>query len=107
MSPEKRLVSRDVLRDVLVEVETSLSLEPAHKSLCWLDEIEIGLWDAGPGADADVEVDEVFLVLRGAGTLTIADGDTIELAPGVLVRLYAGDMTTWTITERLRKLYLA
>lgn len=26
--------------------------------------------------------------------------------PGVLVRLLAGDRTTWHVTERLRKLYV-
>ena len=46
------------------------------------------------------------LVLSGAGTLTFVDGRTIELRPGVLVRLREGDRTSWEITERLRKLYV-
>ena len=61
---------------------------------------------AGPGTEADTEIDELFLVLSGAGTLSFADGSTIELRPGVLVKLHAGDTTTWEITERLRKLYI-
>lgn len=70
--------------------------------------VEIGLWEAGPGTDTDTEVDEFFLVLSGAGTVTFDDdGSAIDLRPGVLVRLQQGDRTTWTITERLRKLYLA
>lgn len=67
----------------------------------------VGLWEAGPGTDQDIEVDEVFLVLAGAGVVTFEDGSTIDLRPGVLVRLYAGDRTRWELTERLRKLYLA
>ena len=69
--------------------------------------VEVGLWEAGPGIDTDVEADEVFLVLSGAGTVTVADGSALDLRPGVLVRLHEGDLTTWRITERLRKLYLA
>ena len=68
---------------------------------------EIGLWEAGPGTDVDTEIDEIFLVLSGAGTVTFADGSAIDLRPGVLVQLRAGDQTTWDITARLRKLYLA
>ena len=68
---------------------------------------EVGLWEAGPGADADIEGDEVFLVLAGAGSVTFEDGSVVGLRPGVLVRLHEGDRTTWTITERVRKLYLA
>jgi uncharacterized cupin superfamily protein len=67
---------------------------------------ELGLWEAGPGQDVDVEVDEVFLVLAGAGTVEFEDATTIPLRPGVLVGLRAGDRTTWHVTERLRKLYL-
>ena len=67
----------------------------------------LGLWEAGPGEDTDVEVDEVFLVLSGAGEVTFDDGDRVELRPGTVVRLRAGDRTTWVVTERLRKLYVA
>ena len=54
----------------------------------------------------NVEADEVFLVLSGRGRVTFADGSFVELRPGVLVRLHAGDRTQWSISERLRKLYL-
>ncbi len=67
----------------------------------------MGLWEAGPGTDTDVEADEVFLVLSGAGTVTFEDGSAITLRPGALVRLRAGDRTTWEVTQRLRKLYVA
>ncbi|HXH79571.1 cupin domain-containing protein [Nocardioides sp.] len=67
----------------------------------------IGLWEAGPGNDVDVESDELFLVLSGSGTVTFDDGSSVDLQPGVLVELHEGDRTTWVISERLRKLYLA
>lgn len=68
---------------------------------------EVGVWELTPGTVTDVETDEVFVVLAGAGSVTFADGSSIELAPGVVVRLRAGDATTWVVTETLRKVYVA
>lgn len=100
-----RLVCPDVLAAAL-EPDEPNALSTASRALTHLREMEVGLWEAGPGTDDDVEADEVFLVLAGAGGVTFADGSRIELRPGVLVRLHAGDRTTWEVTQRLRKLYL-
>jgi uncharacterized cupin superfamily protein len=43
---------------------------------------------------ADVEADEVLLVLAGAGRVVLEDGSALDLRPGVLVRLHEGDRTT-------------
>lgn len=73
-----------------------------------LGDTEIGVWEMSPGAMRDVEVDEVFLVLSGAATVDFEDdGRRITLAPGDIVRLTTGMRTVWTVTETLRKLYLA
>ncbi|MGN6130203.1 MAG: cupin domain-containing protein [Nocardioidaceae bacterium] len=74
-----------------------------------LDEVagaEVGLWEMTPGVARDVEADEVFVVLSGRGTVTFEDGERVELAPGVVVRLHAGDPTQWAVTETLRKVYV-
>lgn len=68
--------------------------------------VDIGLWELTPGTVTDVEVDEVFVVLSGKGQVRFDDGDVIELAPGAIIRLRAGERTTWTITETLRKVYI-
>lgn len=39
--------------------------------------------------------------------VTFDDASSIALRPGIIVRLQEGDRTTWTVTQRLRKLYLA
>ena len=83
------------------------ALACADRELATHAGVSVGLWEAGPGVDTDVEVDELFLVLSGTGTVTFDDGESVELRPGVLVRLSAGEHTRWEITERLRKLYLA
>lgn len=101
-----RLLSADVQKEPIETDGASAALATAAVSLSE-GKGEIGLWEAGPGTDTDTEVDEVFLVLAGAGSVAFEDGSAIDLRPGVLVRLHEGDRTTWTITERLRKLYLA
>jgi uncharacterized cupin superfamily protein len=102
---DDRLLSADVLDHPLDPDGLSEALATASRALVHAD-VEVGLWEAGPGADTDVEADEVFLVLSGAGTLTFEDGSAIDLRPGVLVRLREGDRTTWEVGQRLRKLYL-
>lgn len=104
---EDRLLSSDVLAERVESDGVSTALDTASTELHAADGLEIGLWEAGPGRDVDTEVDEIFLVLTGVGTVTFDDGSAIALRPGVLVRLVAGDRTTWEISERLRKLYLS
>lgn len=106
MSDRPRVVYGDVHHLDLGAPGTD-ALACADQELASHGGVSVGLWEAGPGVDTDVEVDELFLVLSGAGTLTFADDSSVDLRPGVLVRLFAGERTRWEITERLRKLYLA
>jgi prepilin-type processing-associated H-X9-DG protein len=101
-----RLLAADVTALPAERDGVSTALDSATAELGTFGGIDLGVWEAGPGEDSDVEVDEVFLVLSGRGTVAFADGSVVELRPGVLVRLHAGDRTQWTISERLRKLYL-
>ncbi|PFG43469.1 hypothetical protein ATJ88_2166 [Isoptericola jiangsuensis] len=78
-----------------------------HRPLGALGGLEVGVWEMEQGTADDTETDEVFVVLTGAGTVTFDDGEEIALAPGVAVRLRAGERTTWTVTDTLRKLYVA
>jgi uncharacterized protein len=103
---DERLLSVDVRTEVVEADGASTVLATASATLGTTSAGVVGLWEAGPGTDTDVEIDEVFLVLAGSGTVTFDDGSSIALRPGVLVRLVAGDRTTWHVTERLRKLYL-
>lgn len=67
---------------------------------------EVGIWEITPGTVRDVEKDEAFVVLTGAATITFADGETLDVGPGSLVRLHAGEETVWTIHSTLRKVYV-
>jgi uncharacterized cupin superfamily protein len=102
---ESRLVSADIAATPTAPDGSSSALATASVPLVAEGQGEVGIWEAGPGIDTDVETDEIFVVLYGSGSVTFADGSRIELRPGTLVRLRAGDRTTWQITERLRKLY--
>jgi uncharacterized cupin superfamily protein len=70
---------------------------------------ELGVWEMTAGAMRDTEVDEVFLVISGAATVEFVDPalPPIELRPGSVVRLDAGMQTVWSVTETLRKLFIA
>jgi uncharacterized cupin superfamily protein len=71
------------------------------------DEVRlVGVWEHGPGTSTDVEADEVFVVLSGRATVQVAGGPTLELGPGDVGILAAGDRTTWSVRETLRKVYL-
>src|SRR4051812_28659232 len=65
--------------------------------------VALGVWEMTPGTMRDVEIDEVFVVLRGAGTVLFADGKITTLEPGDVVRLHAGQHSVWNVTETLRK----
>ena len=71
--------------------------------------VEIGVWEMTPGAASDTEADEVFVVLSGHARIAFLDPalPTIKVGPGSVVRLAEGMRTEWTVTETLRKIYLA
>ena len=69
---------------------------------------EVGLWEITPGVVTDVETDEVFVVLSGAGEVLFPDtGERLDLGPGTMVRLHAGERTEWRVTETIRTVYVA
>jgi uncharacterized protein len=76
-----------------------------------LGDHEMGVWEMSVGAMSDVETDEVFVVLAGAATIAFTGTDgtprLIEIGPGWVGKLTAGLETVWTVTETLRKVYVA
>ncbi|WP_430330746.1 cupin domain-containing protein [Rhodococcus sp. ACT016] len=80
----------------------------AHRALTSLSGLTVGVWEHSPGTSRDVEADEVFFVVDGRGTVEFDDGSpTVDLRPGSLVRLHAGQRTVWTVSETLRKIYIS
>jgi uncharacterized cupin superfamily protein len=67
--------------------------------------VERGVWEITPGVVADVEADEMFVVLSGRATIDFEDGPTLEVGPGDVVVLPEGAVTRWTVHETLRKVY--
>jgi uncharacterized protein len=68
--------------------------------------VSCGIWEITEGVVKDVEVDEIFAVLAGRGQVEFSSGEVIDLQPGSVVVLRAGERTVWTIAETLRKFYV-
>ena len=68
--------------------------------------VDVGVWQHPRGMSTDVEADEVFVVLAGAGRVVLADGEVLELRPGTVGVLTAGTATTWIVDEPLRKVWV-
>jgi len=64
-----------------------------------------GVWQITPGVIEDVEADEIFVVVAGRATVEVHGGPTLELEPGVVGVLKAGDHAVWRIHETLRKVF--
>jgi uncharacterized cupin superfamily protein len=69
-------------------------------------DMEVGVWEHSVGTSTDTEIEEVFVVIEGEGTVTCSEGGRIDLAPGVVGLLPAGARTTWTVTKPLRKVWI-
>ncbi|WP_309128228.1 cupin domain-containing protein [Microbacterium sp.] len=69
---------------------------------------ELGVWEMTPGVAADVESDEVFVVLSGRARIEFESPalPSVDIGPGSVMRLASGMRTVWTVTETLRKVYL-
>ncbi|WP_406443713.1 cupin domain-containing protein [Streptomyces sp. NBC_00631] len=64
-----------------------------------------GIWQITPGVVTDTEADELFVVVSGSATVEVEGGPTFTVGPGDMAVLRAGDRTTWTVHETLRKAY--
>lgn len=87
-------------RNLSGDVTTAVSAQATE------GDMEVGVWEHSVGTSTDVEVEEVFVVLEGEGTVTDDHGGRIDLAPGVVGLLPMGAKTTWTITKPLRKVWI-
>jgi uncharacterized cupin superfamily protein len=69
------------------------------------ERIERGIWQHSPGVSRDTESDEIFVVLSGRATIEVENGPTLEVGPGDIGLLHAGDRTTWRVHEALCKVF--
>ncbi len=95
------------LKDVPAAQRIKGSPRTGTKSLGQFGDVNVGLWEMTPGTMSDTEVDEIFIVLHGSGTVDFKDRESISLAAGDVVRLHAGQQTVWTVTDTLRKVFLS
>jgi uncharacterized cupin superfamily protein len=71
--------------------------------------VGVGVWEHTPGTSTDTEVDEVSVVIAGRARIDFIEPElpSIEIGPGDVFRLAAGMRTVWTVSETLRKVYVA
>ena len=67
--------------------------------------VERGIWQHAEGVSRDTESDEIFVVLSGRATIEVEGGPTLDVGPGDIGLLHAGDRTTWRVHETLRKVF--
>jgi uncharacterized protein len=72
------------------------------------DLVECGVWEVTPGSflGENIGFGEHMYVLSGAGTVTSADGATLELRPGVSFVARPGWRGSWSVRETIRKIYV-
>jgi uncharacterized cupin superfamily protein len=70
------------------------------------DFLDCGVWEHSAGESCDVEVDEVFVVVKGCATVTKPDGSRMNLKPGSIGVLKAGENTKWNVESPLRKIWI-
>lgn len=68
----------------------------------------VGIWEMLPGIAQFDDEEELFVVIAGSATLTfVKTGETLEIGPGSIVRLYDGQQTRWNVRETIRKVYVS
>ena len=68
----------------------------------------VGIWEMAPGVAQFDDEEELFVVISGAATLTfVRSGETVEIGPGSIVRLFDGQQTRWDVRETIRKVYVS
>ena len=100
-----------VLEHASVSPEQTLAGAPTvgEVALGEIAGVEIGIWECTPGTSTDTEVDEVSVVISGRARIDFVSPalPSIEIGPGDVLRIEAGMKTVWTVTETLRKVYIA
>lgn len=81
-------------------------LETGFRELAETEKLKTGVWLHPVGVSIDVEVDEVFVVIEGKGRVILKSGKVLELFPGVVGTLIAGEETRWEVDEPLKKVWI-
>lgn len=97
-----------------VPVEETVAGEPRQGTaeLGMISGTAVGIWELRDGTVVDTEVDEVFVVIAGGAKIEFLDnqGDPYEVVTvksGDVMRLAAGAQTRWSVSDFIRKVYIA
>jgi len=69
-------------------------------------QIGCGMWECTPGAFSwEYTWDETIYVIEGRASIVDKDGAQIDLFPGAILFFRSGMGATWTVTEKIRKVF--
>lgn len=68
---------------------------------------KVSVWEVSEGTVADIENDELVIVLSGSGSLSFDDGRSYQLTAGACIRLRAADRSTWRVSSPVRALLVS
>lgn len=98
-------------RSVAVTVESvgneASSPRAGFTQVASIDDMAVGLWDHTVGTSTHTEEDEVFVIVSGSVIVTEDGEEPITFGPGDIGILRSGARTTWSVTEALRKVWIA
>jgi uncharacterized cupin superfamily protein len=66
---------------------------------------DLGRGEGSKGGAGVGRADELSVVISGSAAIEVEGGPTLRVGTGDMVVLRAGDRTTWTVHETLRKVY--
>lgn len=108
------MITPEAARDLVIELEPVAAEQLVAGAPCvgilplgHFGGHEYGVWEMTAGTMRDVEVDELFVVVNGAATVTFSTGESMELSVGSVGRMSDGDETEWIVGDRIRKVYIA
>ncbi|BCI55622.1 hypothetical protein NIIDNTM18_49000 [Mycolicibacterium litorale] len=97
----------DPLTVDLTEADRPASTAPVRSVSLYADGGQKhGVWEAEPGVHREYQGQETVVILTGRATVEGSSGITVDVGPGDLVIVDPGEKTTWTVHEKIRKVFI-
>lgn len=91
----------------LTETDRPASTAPVRSAVVFTEGNQRhGIWEAEPGVHREYGGPETVVILQGRATVEGSSGTTVDVGPGDLVVVDAGEQTIWTVHEKIRKVFV-
>ena len=97
----------DPLAVELTEADRPASTAPVRSAVLYADGGQKhGVWEAEPGVHREYQGQETVVILQGRATVEGGSGQTVEVGAGDVVICQPGEKMTWTVHEKIRKVFV-